>query len=492
MRERTGSIYRERGRYRVRVTTDAGARESFGSYATLPEAERALAAALDVTESAKPLDVATWIEQWLDARELAREIVDIAGARSLLRNYLAGDPIGEMPLVGLRRPDVVAWVRRMRGRTRTRGRAAGQRLARQTVQNAMNLLRGALAAAVEEGRARANVAFDVRLRRERRTDDVWRYLDPAQQVRLLAACDAYQWPVVAFAVATGLRAGELVSLRLADVADLESTIRFGGPPDQPTKAGKIRRVPHLELAQEAIAAQLRLLAGPPPRRLDGPWPNPHGLLFPGATGTFRSEQHVFPWASWKRLLADAKAPAGFRWHDLRHTCGTSLVSGWWGRKWTLDEVRDFLGHANVATTERYARLAGTALQAAALEANGRPNGRNQLVSQLSATNRLENQSRFRDLNSRPTVYETPAHTSEVEHLGRHASLWRPIAEAILAALGEGDTAALARARAQLVALVVTMAPHELGALAEALFEGATIADWLAREKLPRAWRRSRG
>ena len=77
-------------------------------------------------------------------------------------------------------------------------------------------------------------------------------------------------------------------------------------------------------------------------------------------------------------------------------------------------------------------------------------------------------------------------------MGPHASLWRPIAEAILAALGEGDAESLARARAQLVALVVTMAPHELGALAEALFEGATIADWLARPKLPSAWRGSRG
>jgi site-specific recombinase XerD len=45
------------------------------------------------------------------------------------------------------------------------------------------------------------------------------------------------------------------------------------------------------------------------------------------------------------------------------------VSGQWGRKWSLEEVKAFLGHSSVKTTERYAKFAGDALMAAAKEMN---------------------------------------------------------------------------------------------------------------------------
>jgi hypothetical protein len=54
-----------------------------------------------------------------------------------------------------------------------------------------------------------------------------------------------------------------------------------------------------------------------------------------------------------------------RWHDLRRTCGSSLIAGWWGRRWSMIEVRDMLGHRSVTTTERYAHLSESALQQAA-------------------------------------------------------------------------------------------------------------------------------
>jgi integrase len=46
-----------------------------------------------------------------------------------------------------------------------------------------------------------------------------------------------------------------------------------------------------------------------------------------------------------------------RWHDLRHTCASSLVAGWWGgRPWRLEEVREMLGHTSIKVTERYSPL----------------------------------------------------------------------------------------------------------------------------------------
>ena len=61
-----------------------------------------------------------------------------------------------------------------------------------------------------------------------------------------------------------------------------------------------------------------------------------------------------------------------RWHDLRHTCGASLISGWWGRRWSMIEVRDQLGHKNIKTTQRYAHLGPDVRMAAARGTAGRP------------------------------------------------------------------------------------------------------------------------
>ncbi|MEO8179829.1 MAG: tyrosine-type recombinase/integrase [Deltaproteobacteria bacterium] len=54
-----------------------------------------------------------------------------------------------------------------------------------------------------------------------------------------------------------------------------------------------------------------------------------------------------------------------RWHDLRRTCASSLVSGAWGRSWRIEEVKEVLGHTSIQTTQRYAHLASWVVQEAA-------------------------------------------------------------------------------------------------------------------------------
>src|SRR6185503_2752539 len=55
-------------------------------------------------------------------------------------------------------------------------------------------------------------------------------------------------------------------------------------------------------------------------------------------------------------------------HLLRHSCASSLISGWWGHRWLFEDVQQVLGHADIRMTQRYAHLAPAAVQATAAKA----------------------------------------------------------------------------------------------------------------------------
>ncbi|MBN4059060.1 tyrosine-type recombinase/integrase [Endomicrobium sp. AH-315-J14] len=82
--------------------------------------------------------------------------------------------------------------------------------------------------------------------------------------------------------------------------------------------------------------------------------NGYGLVFPSVRGEGHRNGYQ---CNLKRCLTRAGIDRHVRFHDLRHTCGTHLVQGSWGRVWSLYEVRDMLGHSTVTTTERYAHMA---------------------------------------------------------------------------------------------------------------------------------------
>ncbi len=82
-------------------------------------------------------------------------------------------------------------------------------------------------------------------------------------------------------------------------------------------------------------------------------------------GAYRDPTHVIDWKVWKAALRASGLTRRVRWHDLRHTCASSLVSGWWGRRWSLQEVKEMLGHTTIDVTQRYAHLAPGALEEAA-------------------------------------------------------------------------------------------------------------------------------
>ena len=244
----------------------------------------------------------------------------------------------------------------------------GPRLSRRSIKHCLNLVRGMLKAAMRAGHTKHDpFAAGVPLPKEVRTTDPWTFATPAEQERILAACKGPVRHLVAFAIATGLRAGELVSLRLADTHDDRVVVRYGGPPDLPTKSGKARTVFLNGHAKEALTAWLAALPAYTANKRHPQGRKPTGLAFPGRRGGFRCEEHVIRWAEWKGILEQAGVTRRFRFHDLRHTCASALVSGWWGRRWNLEEVREVLGHSTIPVTQRYAHLASDALANAARE-----------------------------------------------------------------------------------------------------------------------------
>lgn len=470
MRDRTGTIDQPRhDLHRVRLTIPGQGRRTLGTYPTRGEAERELAAALAIVEREVPDDSVTFgafVDGWLDERDRLKRVRDPETERSWYRNHIAGTPLARLSLRAVRRRHVRAWLDGVR-----------VKVARQSAANALQVVRGALQRAVEDELIRANPAAGVRMAAEKRTAETWTFLSVAEQKKVIDAAGKLG-PMVAFAIGTGLRAGELCAMRLVDVhadaAHPHVIVRYGGPPDQPTKSGKVREVPLFGLALEAVRVWLAFLPSYSS--------NPLGLLFPTQRGRHRDPAHVLKWsrparpdgkpsqregeATWRGVLEAAGITRPFRWHDLRHTCASSLVSGVWGRAWSLVEVRDLLGHSSVTVTERYAHLAGTALRRAATEASNwsqlaRPIG--QVLSHLG------------DLNPRPTVYEAAGRVAELQAQSGGSGQLVTVSTRLLGATAAGDAVTASAMRAALGAELVANPMRALD-LAEAIVLAAQASE----------------
>lgn len=362
--------------------------------------------------------VALYGDKVLRQREDATTVRDPRNDWSRFTHHVLPDAIAHVPVRELRRRDVRAFVKRLDAKKSERTAA---RLSHQTKQNVLNVLRVIVASAIEDELIAVDPFLKISVEPDKRTHDTWRYAMPALQRAMLAAAHAHERTIIAVAMYTGLRAGELATLRLEDVHadgdDPHFVVRYGTPPAKPTKTSTVRSVP---LFGEALSAIRPWLAGELAAYCPMPV-NRYALAFPLQGGGFRDPDHILPWERWRAIRDESQAQRGFRWHDLRHTCGTSLASGWWGgRRWSTEEIQKVLGHAQPATTARYAKIADEAIKAAARETRKAMASEGQVPQEcplaLSDAARLVassikrfaalHSSRLGDLNPRPAVYET--------------------------------------------------------------------------------------
>ena len=142
----------------------------------------------------------------------------------------------------------------------------------------------------------------------------------------------------------GLRVGEAVALDVRDVDLLAREVRVLG------KGSKERIVPLPQAAQEALGAWLAI------RRQPGYQAEPLFVSFrPGTRGRRLGERSV------RRLLAERARGAGVvdhvHPHRLRHSYATHLLD----MGADLRSIQELLGHASLATTQRYLAVSAARL-----------------------------------------------------------------------------------------------------------------------------------
>lgn len=166
-----------------------------------------------------------------------------------------------------------------------------------------------------------------------------RYLDHEEETRLIAHASPYLRPMIIFAIDTGLRLEEQLSLVWAQVnlqrREISLTV---------TKTGTPRRVPIL------------------PRTLDLLEHHPRFLR---SEYVFHKQTDGSRFGKLTRGLAGAAKRAkikNLRWHDLRRTCGCRLLQD---HGLSMEQVGKWLGHKLITQTQRaYAFLEVDQLHAA--------------------------------------------------------------------------------------------------------------------------------
>jgi integrase len=223
-------------------------------------------------------------------------------------------------------------------------------LSPRTVQYIHVTLHKALKQAEQDGLVPRNATRAVKPPQIRREE--MRPLTPEQVGVLFGAVRGDRLEALyVLAVTTGLRQGELLGLKWEDVNLDVGTLQVrrtlttakGGPVlTSPKTQGSRRSVKLSRTASEALGSHLERQLG----EIDaaGPLWRENGLIFASEVGEPLNRRYITT-HRFKPLLKHAGLPQ-IRFHDLRHTCATLLLS----KNVNPKVVSEMLGHATIAIT----------------------------------------------------------------------------------------------------------------------------------------------
>ena len=172
-------------------------------------------------------------------------------------------------------------------------------------------------------------------------------LSPEEVARLLDAAPGLKYrAALSLAYGTGLRASEVVSLKLADIDSSRMVIRV--------EQGKGRKDRYAMLSEPLLHLLRAWWLAARERGVM----LPRGWLFPG-----QNPVNPLTTRQLRRAFDGAKAAAGIdkpvSLHTLRHCFATHLLE----QKVDIRVIQVLLGHSKLDTTARYSHLASTTLRA---------------------------------------------------------------------------------------------------------------------------------
>jgi len=209
-----------------------------------------------------------------------------------------------------------------------------EKVATATVNRELATLKNMYTKAIEWRYIKDNPAKKVKLLKE--PPGRLRYLRPEEVEKLLNACANYLRPIVVTALNTGMRKGELLRLKWADVDLKNRKITVIN-----SKNNESRVIPINQTLFKELSALSKESKGE--------------YVF--------SDRNGHPFGDIKKGFSAALKRAGikdFRFHDLRHTFGSHLVM----QGVDLKTVQQVMGHKDIKMTMRYSHLSPEYVQEA--------------------------------------------------------------------------------------------------------------------------------
>ncbi len=335
---------RSDGRWEARLSLPNGKRKCFYGK-TRKDVAQKLAAALRDQQQGLPIvaerqTVAQYLEQWLNdtARHTLRPRTFIRYQQLIRKHALPS--LGKLALAKLTPQHLSALY----------GERLATGLSPRSVQFLHAVLHRALKQAMRWDLIARNPADLVDAPRPKRPEIHPLTAEAVQRLREAAQGDPLE-ALYALALMTGMRQGEILGLRWADLdldagrLEVHHTLyhaRDGWHLAEP-KTGRSRRM--VKLAPSVVAALKAHRARQAADRLQvGPAWQDHGFVFTSSVGTPLNFSHLRQ-RSWLPLLRRAGLPS-VRFHDLRHTVATGLLQD----GVPLVKVRDLLGHSTITIT----------------------------------------------------------------------------------------------------------------------------------------------
>jgi len=220
-----------------------------------------------------------------------------------------------------------------------------------TAKRCTTALRMFLRFLIAEGRCRAGLLAAIPALAHWRLSSLPRYLPPEAVERVIKSCDMSSpvgkrdRAILLLLARLGLRAGDIVQMRLKDLDWKEAWIHV---------SGKGRRETRLPLTQEVGDAIVSYVQKSRPRSL-------HDTLFLRSRAPFRgfrSHAAVSEIVATAIRRAAIKRPGRGAAHLLRHSVASSMLR----QGASLQEISTLLRHRSIETTQIYAKIDVTALQ----------------------------------------------------------------------------------------------------------------------------------